>query len=220
MLTTEAQCIAYLAAYGDMHRLKLDRAFTKFFTTVGDLSAAPIEIIDWGCGQGLGSGVLIDYIREHALPLSLSRVTLVEPSKLALNRAIDHLTVLLGDDKTEIRSFNQNADILASIQLSTDSRAVKIHLFSNLLDMPHVDYTAIARTIRATHSGENWFVCVSPAIADFRNRRLREFRDQFATARTLSDRTDHFVGNVYRVNRKAYLPYSIKRTECLFTVQL
>lgn len=220
VLTTEAQCTAYLAAYGDMHRFKLDSAFAKFFETVGNLSAAPLEIIDWGCGQGLASGVLIDYIREHGLSLAVSRVTLIEPSELALNRADSHLSLLLGSGDTAVRAINQNADIMTSVRLKTDPQAVKIHLFSNLLDMTDVDYTAIARTIKASQAGMNWFICVSPTITWSRDQRLGAFRNQFGSARTLSERTNSLSGSVYRVLNKRYTVQTIHRNECLFTVQL
>lgn len=58
------QCSAYLAAYGDMHRLKLDSAFDELFTRAGKRTDG-IEVVDWGCGQGLASGVLLDYIRQR-----------------------------------------------------------------------------------------------------------------------------------------------------------
>lgn len=220
VLTTEAQCTAYLAAYGDMHRIKLESAYAQFFSTVGSLSNASLEIIDWGCGQGLASGVLIDYLREQSLPLSISRVTLIEPSKLALSRAVDHLSVLMEEERIAVRTINQNADVLTSMSLTTDAEAIKIHLFSNLLDMNEVDYTAIARTINSSQAGKNWFVCVSPTINQYRDKRLGAFRSQFGSANTLSERTDSLSGSIYRVLAKRHMIQLVFRNECLFTVQL
>ncbi|GAB2596471.1 hypothetical protein [Spirosoma areae] len=218
IIQTAEQASAYLAAYGNMHQIKLNSAFGK----LSSLSAFPVgraEVIDWGCGQGLASGVLLDYARHQLPGLIVSRFTLIEPSALALSRADDHLRVLPANGAT-IRTLLHRADALPGKLVQTDPAQVKIHLFSNLLDMTEVDYTAIAHTIKTTQKGLNLFVCVSPAIAEFRNKRLREFRDQFVKARTLSDRTDGFTGSVFGIYKKAYLPYSIKRTECLFTVQL
>ncbi|MEZ0542417.1 hypothetical protein [Fibrella arboris] len=218
LLDTDEQCSAYLAAYGDMHRLKLDSAFEALFAHVGMLTAG-IEVVDWGCGQGMASGVLLDYVRQHRISLNIRRFTLIEPAKLTLSRAVDHLSVLAAED-TVIKALHDKADKVSTSLLVTDPEAVKIHLFSNLLDMCEVDHQAIAHRIIATQRGLNLFVCVSPAIADFRNQRLRAFRDQFQQAKTLSQRTDSFQGSVLSIYRKVYAPYSVKRTECIFSVQL
>ena len=218
LLDTDEQCCAYLAAYGDMHRLKLDSAFEALFANMGELPAG-IEVVDWGCGQGMASGVLLDYIRQHGIGMTIRRFTLIEPAKLTLSRAVDHLSVLAGE-RAVIKMLHDKADKVSPSLLVTNPEAVKIHLFSNLLDMCEVDYQAIARRIIASQRGLNLFLCVSPAITDFRNQRLRAFRDQFPSARTLSQRTDSFQGNVLSIYRKVYAPYSVKRTECIFSVQL
>ena len=218
LLDTDEQCSAYLAAYGDMHRLKLDSAFEALFAGTGKLTAG-IEVVDWGCGQGMASGVLLDYIRQHRIGMNIRRFTLIEPAKLTLSRAVDHLSVL-SEGSAVIKALHDKADKVSPSLLVTNPEAVKIHLFSNLLDMFEVDHQAIAHRIIASQRGLNLFVCVSPAIADFRNQRLRAFRDQFLRAKTLSQRTDSFQGNVFRIYKKAYEPYSVKRTECICSVQL
>lgn len=216
LIETPAQATAYLAAYGHMHRLKLISAFDALFSRLKP-NHQHLEVVDWGCGQGLASGVLLDYIGQHQLALTPARFTLIEPSALALSRAADHLSMLTN---VPVRQLLHTADALPNGLLTTDPAKVKVHLFSNLLDMELVNYAMIARTIKTTQTGQNWFVCVSPAIIDFRNRRLREFRGLFTQPTTLSDRTDCFTGTVFSMGKKAYAPYLVKRTECLFTVQL
>lgn len=46
-----------------------------------------MEIIDWGCGQGIGSVCVIDFLKDRELTRWLKRVTLIEPSAEALERA-------------------------------------------------------------------------------------------------------------------------------------
>lgn len=52
ILQSEEQLCCYLAAYGEMHKGKLKCALEKFpFKSIDN----NLEIIDWGCGQGLAS---------------------------------------------------------------------------------------------------------------------------------------------------------------------
>ena len=52
VLETEEQCCAYMAAYGPMHRHKLQRALDENEFPYRALSNG-VEIYDWGCGQGI-----------------------------------------------------------------------------------------------------------------------------------------------------------------------
>lgn len=109
MIRTAEQATAYLAAYGDMHRMKLDSAFEALSDQLSAITEL-IEVIDWGCGQGLASGVLLDFGQLHGLSLHIRRFTFIEPSAFVLNRAVDHLHVLLEGKTPVIRAFNQTAD--------------------------------------------------------------------------------------------------------------
>lgn len=220
IIQTEQQADAYLAAYGDMHRIKLESAFQVLLPQLRSLTG-PVEVVDWGCGQGLASAVLLDFCRQHNLALNIRRVTLIEPSVLAINRAQDHLMVMTGHQDLIIRRCNQTADSLSPALLNTNPQAVKIHLFSNLLDMLTVDYRAIARTIRQSQKGKNLFVCVSPLTGNYsQNARLEAFRQEFAQNRSLSVRTTSLSGLVYVVNAKRIMQRSIQRNESIFSVDL
>lgn len=220
IIRTAEQANAYLTAYGDMHRIKLDSAFEVLTDQLSGIRG-PIEVIDWGCGQGLASGVLLDFVQLHGLALDIRRFTLIEPSTFALNRAVDHLHILQDSQPFVVRSFNQTADSLSPSLMQTNPQAVKIHLFSNLLDMPTVDYKAIARTIRQSQRGLNLFVCVSPLIGHSgRDPRLEAFRQEFATARSLSVRTTSLLGLVFLIRAMRPGLWPIQRNESIFSVQL
>ena len=53
VLTTEEQCNAYIAAYGNMHQGKINEVLDKINTN--DFANTDLQIIDWGCGQGLAT---------------------------------------------------------------------------------------------------------------------------------------------------------------------
>ena len=52
LLTTDEQACAYITAYGEAHRNKVNKAFEGF--PFQNLQQG-YEIIDWACGQGLAS---------------------------------------------------------------------------------------------------------------------------------------------------------------------
>ena len=84
LLTTEEQLCAYIAAYGEMHHIKCMASYQNFdFNSLG----TNIELIDWGCGQAVGSLTFIDMLREREKLNLLRKVTLIEPSIQALKRA-------------------------------------------------------------------------------------------------------------------------------------
>ena len=68
LLKNELEMKAYLHFYGDMHRMKLKMAFEKLPETLWKNGS--ISIIDYGCGQGIASMVLIDHLKEKAADLS------------------------------------------------------------------------------------------------------------------------------------------------------
>lgn len=216
VLQTDDQCTAYLAAYGDMHRLKLNSALDQLFAVQPGLVGVA-EVIDWGCGQGLASGVLLDYVRHHQIALTLNRFTLIDPSELALSRAADHLGLLT---HVPVRRLAQKADSVFTTTLATNPGIPKIHLFSNLLDMTSVDLGAIARTIRKTQRGLNVFVCVSPTINPVRDARLSALAAYFPTARVLSKRSQSLTGQVFGIRAMQPQFRTICRNEVLFSVQL
>ena len=99
LLSTEDELNCYLAAYGETHKKKAFKAIEDLpFTEFRDA----IEIFDWGCGQGLASLCLIEKIREWGNLHLLCKVTLIEPSKIAIHRAEINLQQVLLDSVCKI----------------------------------------------------------------------------------------------------------------------
>ena len=46
-----------------------------------------VEIVDYGCGQGLATLCYHDYLQEHNKEQKVKRIILIEPSSMALSRA-------------------------------------------------------------------------------------------------------------------------------------
>lgn len=178
ILQNEEQLCCYLSAYGEMHKGKLKCAFEKF--PFGKLDK-DIEIIDWGCGQGLASVYMADCLRCSGLIDKLQKVTLIEPSTAAIKRAKLHVRQAVGDD-VYIEDLNC---YLPSVDVRLKDEAIGglhieepicIHLFSNILDIPVIDLKELAFLVSSS-GYRQYFVCVGPV--NFGNDRLSAFPRYF-----------------------------------------
>ena len=178
ILQNDEQLCCYLAAYGEMHKGKLECALNKFpFKSLDN----NIEIIDWGCGQGLASVYMIDRLRCFGLINKLQKITLIEPSAVALTRAKLHLQQAI-DDNVVINGLNC---YLPSIDAGIQNNAIGglhieepicIHLFSNILDIPSIDLKELSLLVSSS-GYRHYFVCVGPV--NFGNDRLSAFSRYF-----------------------------------------
>jgi hypothetical protein len=175
-LREENDLFVYLFRYGKMHKAKLESCFNEFpFSEINN----SLEVIDWGCGQGLASLVFFDYMKNKNIVLQISKITLIEPSPLSIKRASLHLEKynISKNIKTVCKSF----DRLESHDLQTDKNAIKIHLFSNVLDIDDSYYsqTNLIELIKKSQKGVNYFICCSPFITDFKTNKIDNFVSSF-----------------------------------------
>lgn len=162
LLVSEEALNCYMSAYGDMHMNKCKAAMINF--PYEKLTGA-IEIVDWGCGQGIGSAVVLDMLQQRDLLSWVKRVTLIEPSSHALQRAVINITKV-SDNNIEIEAINKympakspsHAETLSSIGYKYSN---VIHIFSNILDVRAIDLAAVAR-MTASSNGKHFILCVGP----------------------------------------------------------
>ena len=180
ILETEEQCCAYMAAYGNMHYKKLSRALdnTEFpYSAVNN----GVEIYDWGCGQGIGTVAVIEKLRQHRLLSKLKKVTLEEPSKVARQRAVLHVTQALGDSDVKIVDIpdflpSDKGDNSNSITQIDIEEPCVIHVFSNILDIEEVSLKGVSKLI--TSSGTHHItLCIGPA--NLNESRINAFCNYF-----------------------------------------
>ncbi|MBP6974250.1 MAG: ATP-dependent DNA helicase RecQ, partial [Syntrophorhabdus sp.] len=170
----------YLHSFGNKHQKKIYAALDKI-KELRNIVSGEYSIIDWGCGQGLATVCMFDYLKENNLPNAVKRIILIDPSELALKYAVLH-TSLYGVG--EIISVNKDLDHVAVEDIKTDT-TVTIHLFSNILDIEKFSLKQLAQTIGASASGEHYFICVSPKYAN--NRRIDAFYKYFDKLETISN---------------------------------
>lgn len=167
-----------------MHKDKLACALKKFPYKSIDSN---IEIIDWGCGQGIASVAMIDALRDNDLFKFLKKVTLIEPSKTALDRAKLNVGLAVGEE-VFVEALNYYLPSNATIAINNSISGIHIeeptciHLFSNILDISAIDLKELAYLVSSS-GYRHYFVCVGPM--NFGNERIDSFARYFET--TLTD---------------------------------
>lgn len=185
VLQTEDEMNAYIAAYGEMHIVKCRAALQNF--PFDNLEMFAYEIFDWGCGQGLATLALLDMLQERGKLSRLERIYLIEPSKLALQRATNWIRQNAGPgiDVVSVNSYIPN-DINASIPEISCSSRISINLFSNILDIRNLSLSWLANKT-ASLAKTNYMVCIGPKFTQNTNTRIADFCGYFSPEDYFSD---------------------------------
>ena len=151
---------SYLVAYGEMHRAKLLKLIPSTIS-ISELSKTGVSIIDWGCGQGVATSVLLDYLAGQ-VPVRCIR--LLEVSNKARNRAIHIVRAYCRSSLADIRDIPW---IIGKPLMLRDFKLPRnvplIHLFSNILDVDGLDLENIATVLNQTREfGKGYVIAVGP----------------------------------------------------------
>lgn len=171
ILDSEELLNAYIAAYGEMHIIKCRMAMQNFpFEDLvfsrndnGEITRLRnFELYDWGCGQGIGTLVFLQMLYEREMLHGLKRITLVEPSTIAVSRA-EQWVRQAANASTDIRVVNRfiptNDDLMwTDINCQT---YIAIHICSNILDIKEVGLKWLAQ-MTSNLSPHNIYICVGP----------------------------------------------------------
>jgi ribosomal protein RSM22 (predicted rRNA methylase) len=175
ILDQEPQLYSYLNSYGPMHYQKVYHALAELPEHIFAKNAL---VYDWGCGQGIASLALLDYMTECGIKRKINSVTLIEPSEIALKRAALHIKKL--DGITDITTVHKDMDSLTGEDLINRHDDVKFHLLSNIIDVDYFSLAQLIALIKETFSGVNYFICASPYIDELKLSRMNSFCDAFA----------------------------------------
>ena len=206
----------YNACYSEMHIHKLNLAYDTLFAKE-ELNGKIAEIIDWGCGQAFASGVLIDYVKNNNISLDLSKFILIEPSEIALKRGLLHIeTIYHRIPRPRIFIYNNKADATLNFKQFIEKDRIKIHLFSNVLDITTLDLNKLFENIARNFEGINYFVCVSP----LNEYKLKEFYKMFNNGKLLSVKNDMIQREIFSPLQMKRIPFSISRVEYIFKTNI
>jgi hypothetical protein len=152
ILGSQEQLAQYLYSYGPMTKSQ----WGKFLPGVKILSGR-LRIIDYGCGQGLASVLLMDHFGDSIIG-AIDDTVLIEPSVVALARAKSIVSCYCGGSR--ITALNSKLDDLSAENLKPLRNQSTIHLMSNVLDIDDFDYGALFSKILA-HAGHHSVLAVS-----------------------------------------------------------
>ena len=162
LLASDVALNCYMSAYGDMHVTKCRAAMMNF--PFNDIQGS-IEIVDWGCGQGIGSATIIEVLRQRNLFQWLRKITLIEPSYSAIERANDNIRTLThGTVEIDVKNlFLPANDIVEGETLNSIGYRYNniIHVFSNILDVTAIDLGMVAKMV-ASAQGKHFVLCIGP----------------------------------------------------------
>lgn len=163
LLTTEDGMNAYIAAYGEIHMKKCRAAMQNF---PYDSLQGSIEIVDWGCGQGIGSICAIEALDQHEKLMWLRKVTLVEPSHYTLQRACDNVTCATngGVSIIPVNCYLPDVGEQDEIEGVSYSMLNVIHVFSNILDVLNIDLKKLAKMVSVS-GRKHYILCIGPVNA-------------------------------------------------------
>ena len=158
----------YLRSFGKMHKAKLDTAF-NCIQNPSEVFGTPIEIYDWGCGQGTATVCLLDFLKSKKIVADIRSINLIEPSAAAVDRASKVISCY---GNYTVNTIVKEFDPL-KVEDITPSTFLKVHLFSNILDVDAFDLAKFIHFFQQSFNGENYFICVGPYYSN--NKRVDEF---------------------------------------------
>ena len=160
LFTTEDQMNGYCAAYTQWHKGKLRIVFDRA-RQAGAFSPGNIAVIDWGCGQGLATLFLNEYLHEQGLTnCEIREVVLAEPAVAPLERAEFNVRIALNN--CLVKTVNKTLNDLSPRDLKLQSHCPVVHLFSNILDVSGISIKTISINLGANLGPDNYVLCVSP----------------------------------------------------------
>lgn len=176
VLDTEPLLQMYMYAFGKMHNAKLQLAFSQTENRL--INEEQIQIIDYGCGQGLASLCYHDFLTAHNPEQKITKIILIEPSSLALSRA--ELLCSCFYPNTDIVAVNKSFDYLNDKDIDVSPEVPTLHIFSNILDIESYNLEHLIHIVSNLKSEKNELVIVSPIVNEVRTQRLKTFATNFS----------------------------------------
>lgn len=211
ILENDGQVDAYIALYGAQHYYKLVSAFDNL--ELSNFIGKSLEFISYGCGPATDTCVLKSYLTSKQINLDIKSVTLIEPSLASLKRGKEYV-----QSAFKIREVNKTINELNINDIASQPDTVKLHVFSNILDIKDIDLERLANLLKESQKGANYFVCISPTR--YNEKRIDNFYDIMSNLFEISDIsiTDETIkGRVYHMKQGGFNnSYPIDRYERIF----
>lgn len=163
----------YLWSFGNMHEAKI-RDAVKYLPK--KIFEGEFEIIDWGCGQGIGTICLLDHIKDLHMGINVKKITLIEPSEIAIDRARLHVNLYIQNNSL-IHTYPTYFTDVHNDYIKSKNGLPVIHIFSNILDVKDIDLKELATKIDNAVVDDNYIISVGPVNAN--NKRIDAFYNYY-----------------------------------------
>ena len=174
LLDSHVLMCEYMRSYGNMHEAKIKDA-VKYLPT--EILRGEFEIVDWGCGQGIGTICLLDYVKRLGLDYKgIKKITLIEPSKITLERARLHVNSYIKNNSI-ISVYAEYFDKIQNEDIKSETGLPVIHIFSNILDIKGIDLKELATKIGNAVVDDNYIISVGPI--NYNNKRIDAFYNYY-----------------------------------------
>ncbi|BAU65735.1 hypothetical protein STA3757_31260 [Stanieria sp. NIES-3757] len=181
IIQSDDEVDTYIAFYGAHHYYKLVEAFDAL--AISKFCDQELEIISYGCGAATDTCSLISYCRSKTINLPFNTLTLIEPSRKALDRGVKYIKKALSEDelnKINIKLVNKTISDLKENDIYLKSENIKLHIFSNVLDIEEIDLYDLTKLLKNTQKGNNYFVCINPKNSQSQ-KRINNFYEKIST---------------------------------------
>lgn len=183
LLDSDAQMKLYMYSFGKMHQAKMYRALQSLKPSA--FTDDDIDVIDWGCGQGLATVCFFDFLKYKHLSNRVQNITLIEPSDAARERAEIHVKAYTAKHQN-VKCIGKYLDDVTEDDIKSHS-PVTIHFFSNILDISSIDLKLLAEKVGTNVQGVHYVFCIGPMNSG--NRRLDRFYEYFNAPETFLNDT-------------------------------
>ena len=177
ILKREDQLEDYWYTYAKMIKKQWD----SFWQKIPPLNfEKDFELVDHGCGQGLASCLFLDkYGRKYAK--KLSKITLIEPSSIAIETAgkiLDLYSKKFGH-QIPIHKVASKIDQTNPREVVSKNNRPKLHLLSNILDVESFDPVKYFKSLLSIKESQR-YLCVSHSReSQGGNSRFRKVEELF-----------------------------------------
>ena len=181
-ISEEIGLLCYLAAYGNMHKDKIRIALRNM--NLAEMCTSNINVVDWGCGQGLATFVFLDYLGELGIECEVDSITLIEPSALAIRNAELFISKRQEGRTTQIKCVNKLFCDLSERDFEGVNSNTTFHLYSNILDVPGINMKELTSWLNVFPATDNYIVSASPKYYSG-DERIRTFFSYLNNARMI-----------------------------------
>ena len=185
ILNSPEQLAQYFHSYGSM----VSQQWNEIKNAL-HINPQHLDIIDYGCGQGVGTIQIFDHLRLGGMPnctdqafesiikknllKTVSNVNLIEPSGIALSKAYKILDFY--PTNSVFNCINKKLDDLNIKDLNISKSSTKLHLFSNILDIDTFDQLALVKKVLSIKDN-HYILAVSPTRSDGGKRMQDTFKN-------------------------------------------